>query len=90
MLVNKMVLSLRIYRAPSDPMLSGSPYEAQVASRIISDLEFAPDLASNEQKSSRILGNIGAPLDHGQWDYSYEVPSVVSALRWCQYGMTPV
>lgn len=90
MLVNRLVLSLRIYRAPSDPMLAGTPYDHEAASGIISNLEFAPDLASNEQKSSRILGNIGAPLDHGQWEYSYEVPRVVSAFRCCQYCMSPV
>lgn len=59
MLVNRLVLHLRIYRAPSGPMLAGTPYDHEAASRIISDLEFAPDLTSNEQKSGRIVGNIG-------------------------------
>lgn len=57
MLINRLVLNLRDYSTP----LHRSTATADTST--MSRLSF-------KNTEGRILGNIGAPLDHGQWDDS--------------------
>ena len=56
-LINRLVLNLHDYAEPLHPSFL-------TQTEMISDIAFHP-------AESRILGNIGAPLDHGQWDDSF-------------------
>lgn len=58
MLINRLVLNLRTYEKPSVNHLQ---------SQTLPKISFAPG-----PTSSRILGSIGAPLDHDQWTTCYE------------------
>lgn len=84
MLANRLVLNLRTYRVPSDLLLATSDFPSRTIPG--PNLDFVHDLIPAQkgqcQDESRILGNIGAPLDHEQWDHPFEWSAEGSTDEW--------
>lgn len=66
MLASRLVLNLRIYKVPSDPVLMSDP---DSPSRVISEIRFPPESNAHQKDPGqcRVSGNTGAPPDHAQW-----------------------
>lgn len=54
LLINRLVLNLRNYSAP-------------IHQGVFTETNELPSMMFQPVAASRVLGNIGAPLDHGQW-----------------------
>ncbi|EIM80838.1 uncharacterized protein STEHIDRAFT_162601 [Stereum hirsutum FP-91666 SS1] len=69
MLASRLVLNLRIYKVPSDPVLMSDP---DSSSRVISEIRFPPESNARQKDPGqcRVSGNTGAPPDHVQWQSS--------------------